>query len=62
MAQCDSGNGLTEDGRGLCLRTATRQVEETRGGRVTIHNMCRGCAGHWTLMHPTTMVLIEEAS
>lgn len=62
--QCESGNGLTEDGRGLCLREATRRVEMTftkQGkARTCEYEMCQGCASHWSIMSPRTVKIVGE--
>jgi hypothetical protein len=62
--QCESGNGLTEDGKGLCLRDATHRVQMTfteRGEPQTFeYVMCRGCASHWSIVSPKTVKIIGE--
>lgn len=62
---CDSGNKLTEDGTGLCLRAATHTVEfsQSRGGvrRTKKFLMCKSCAGHWVTVHPKTVRILDTA-
>lgn len=60
MAQCDSGNGMSEDGKGLCQREATKLVEENSARGNATYKMCKGCASHWTLTNPKTMSIVGD--
>lgn len=64
MTQCDSGDGLTEDGEGLCRREATKRVEFTftknKEKVKVIKHMCKGCAAHWSLVSPTTVEVLGD--
>jgi len=60
---CESGNNLTEDGSGLCIRPATERVEftESKRGvkRTAVFDMCRGCARHWEIVSPRTVKILK---
>lgn len=60
--KCQSGNGMTFDGEGLCTRDATSKVEVSisRQGTVRseVFDMCRSCAGSWSVKHPTTVKML----
>lgn len=60
--QCQSGDGLSSDGRGLCQRDYTKIVEFTfkkKGETIKVDKrLCDNCAAHWSLVSPTTVKVL----